>query len=433
MRRVSNGVSAVEAVFYQTWTQVMSGKSHLDSALSRIQGVREKDAVAQTLSLVLRKPSSVLRAVGVKTESGWIWKEQKPERLVTDSRFREGIQGLLSLYLSGKPLPNPDAEEGDYPPELLRSWKESWGALVTSNLVRSLGESPGITVRWRRSAISQVQAWVDETFQETQVRFEKGRVSPLAFGSRTFARILHSDAYKRGDFEIQDEGSQLLAMIALDPLAFHRPGFVAPRPTEIIEPYGSDVLKVLSPMTVVDACAGAGGKTLAMADALNGRGRVFSYDVAPPKLKALSSRVSRTGMRNVKAVLLEEGSESDSLKKFSQSADRVLVDAPCSGMGVLRKCPDIKWSNRGESAFHSLEQLQRRLLSTYAALVRPDGFLTYSTCTFRREETFDVVEEFLATNSEFESLYAGYIGPGGLSDFGSDGFFVATFRRRACE
>jgi 16S rRNA (cytosine967-C5)-methyltransferase len=176
--------------------------------------------------------------------------------------------------------------------------------------------------------------------------------------------------------------------------------------------------------TVVDACAGAGGKSLALADALKGKGRVFSYDTSEKKLQALRRRASHGGFRNIQAVALKEGQEQEALKRFNKSADAVLVDAPCSGWGVLRRNPDIKWRQLPE-VLSKMPEIQFRLLSLYSQLVRSGGRLTFGVCTFRDDETRQVVNRFLSDHPDFEEMEGGYLGPGPC-----DGFFMQSFRRR---
>ncbi|HAR43495.1 MAG TPA: hypothetical protein DCS07_12825, partial [Bdellovibrionales bacterium] len=170
--------------------------------------------------------------------------------------------------------------------------------------------------------------------------------------------------------------------------------------------------------------AGAGGKTLALADALQGRGRVFAYDTSAPKLTALRRRVSRGEFTNIQTIALQEGHEEDTIGKFRKRADVVLVDAPCSGWGVLRRNPDIKWRQTPEVRAR-MPQIQKRLLLVYSSLVAPGGRLIYGVCTFRKAETTAIVDEFLSEQPEFERAQGGYLGPES-----SDGFFMQAFVRK---
>jgi 16S rRNA (cytosine967-C5)-methyltransferase len=161
-----------------------------------------------------------------------------------------------------------------------------------------------------------------------------------------------------------------------------------------------------------------------LADALKGRGRVYAYDTAAKKLQALRRRAVRAKLNNIQAVALEEGAEEKTVSRFRGSADVVLVDAPCSGWGVLRRNPDIKWRQERES-LDRMPQIQKRLLGTYSQLVKPGGTLVFGVCTFRRVETTDIVDSFLREFPEFEKLQGGYLGPGS-----SDGFFMQAFRKK---
>jgi 16S rRNA (cytosine967-C5)-methyltransferase len=177
-------------------------------------------------------------------------------------------------------------------------------------------------------------------------------------------------------------------------------------------------------LKIIDTCAGAGGKTLAMADALQGKGRFFAYDTSLKKLQALKRRATRAGLTNIQTCPLPEGQEDKILGAYQASADVVLVDAPCSGWGVLRRNPDLKWRQTAE-AVTRLTQVQARLLSLYAPLVKPQGRLIYGVCTFAWEETRKQVETFLKNHPEFAPLSGGFLGP-----FPCDGFFVQAFVRK---
>ncbi len=183
------------------------------------------------------------------------------------------------------------------------------------------------------------------------------------------------------------------------------------------------------PLRVIDACAGAGGKTLAIADLMGGRGSVFAYDVHEKKIQSLKVRLERAQESNVKAVLIPRA-DSGFLDSYRESADVVLVDSPCSGHGVLRRNPDIKWNRKplslqAEGAERPIHILQNEILSGYSSLARPGGRVVYGVCTFHREETLDVVERFLEAHPSFVLEASGFIGP-----YDTDGFFMASFLRK---
>ncbi len=242
----------------------------------------------------------------------------------------------------------------------------------------------------------------------------------LRLSARTPLRGLR--AFKEGLVEPQDEGSQLAAL-----LADARPG-----------------------MTVVDFCAGAGGKTLALAAAMRNRGRLVACDVSPRRLESAARRLARAGVGNVERRLLS--SERDKwVKRHEASFDRVFLDVPCLGTGTWRRNPDMKWRMRPEDLGELLVR-QREILKSAARLVRPGGRLIYVTCSFLCEENEDQIEIFLVSEPSF-SLYPAWraweetmrgcspaadAAPAGErylrltpARHGTDGFFVAILERRS--
>jgi 16S rRNA (cytosine967-C5)-methyltransferase len=217
-----------------------------------------------------------------------------------------------------------------------------------------------------------------------------------------------------GKIEVQDEGSQILAQI------------VAPRRGEMI----------------ADFCAGAGGKTLAMGALMRNTGRLYAFDVSEKRLDNLGVRLKRSGLSNLHAQLIT--SEADpKLKRLNGKFDRVLVDAPCSGLGTLRRNPDLKWRQTPQDIIE-LTAKQTRILERAAKLVKAGGRLVYATCSLLKDENEKIAEAFLANHAEFKLAPANEI----LSqqqialDTGkylkllphlhqTDGFFAAVFEKAA--
>ena len=193
----------------------------------------------------------------------------------------------------------------------------------------------------------------------------------LWLGTRINAFSL--DSFRDGLFELQDEGSQLLGMLVDAP-----------------------------PTRVVDACAGAGGKTLQLAAQMKNRGELFALDVDATRIEELRKRARRAGVHNVRTqVIPAEGPAADeALAPLKGKADRVLVDAPCSGTGTYRRKPDARYRlNPSDLATHVARQ--KALLERFSALVKPGGRLIYGTCSILREENEAVVEDFLSRHPDF--------------------------------
>ncbi len=215
-----------------------------------------------------------------------------------------------------------------------------------------------------------------------------------------------------GSVEVQDEGSQLLALL------------VGPKRGEMI----------------IDFCAGAGGKTLLLGALMRSTGRLYAFDVSEARLHKLGPRLARSGLSNVEPVLIQHEKDAR-IKRLAGKAHRVLVDAPCTGTGTLRRNPDIKW-RQNPAAIPDLCLLQASILASAARCVAPGGRLVYATCSLLREENEAQAEAFLAAHPEFTAVPVGEI-LAGRSDVpvsgpwlklrpdqhGTDGFFAAVFTR----
>lgn len=183
--------------------------------------------------------------------------------------------------------------------------------------------------------------------------------------------------FVEGAIEVQDEGSQLVCSL------------LAPRRGEM----------------VADFCAGAGGKTLALGMLMRSAGRLYAFDVSESRLSKLRPRLARAGLSNVYVQRIE--SERDvRLSRLAGKLDRVLVDAPCSGLGTLRRNPDLKWRQTPESVAEGSHK-QRSILAAASKLVKPGGRLVYATCSLLEEENSRVIEDFLASTAAFRLKPAG--------------------------
>lgn len=222
------------------------------------------------------------------------------------------------------------------------------------------------------------------------------------------------ELFSNGSLEVQDEGSQILCML------------VSPRRSDM----------------VIDFCAGAGGKTLLLGAMMRSQGRLYAFDVSAARLAKAKPRLARSGLSNVTSVQI--ANENDTrVKRLAGKAQRVLVDAPCSGMGTLRRNPDLKWRQTPEDLVE-LTQLQARILQSAARCVAPGGRLVYSTCSLLPQENEQQIEAFLAQNEDFELVpieqvlgdrNPGLVGQGGMLKLRpdtqqTDGFFAAVLERR---
>nr|MBP7536859.1 RsmB/NOP family class I SAM-dependent RNA methyltransferase [Ottowia sp.] len=182
------------------------------------------------------------------------------------------------------------------------------------------------------------------------------------------------DAFTRGAVEVQDEGSQLLALL----------------------------LDARRGEMVADFCAGAGGKTLAIGATMRNTGRLYAFDVSAHRLDALKPRLARSGLSNVHPVAIAH-ERDERVKRLKGKMDRVLVDAPCSGLGTLRRNPDLKWRQQPKDVAE-LQAKQLAILTSAARLVKPGGRLVYATCSVLPDENEAIAAAFGAEHADFEPL-----------------------------
>ena len=200
-------------------------------------------------------------------------------------------------------------------------------------------------------------------------------------------------SFLKGTYEIQDAGSQVIAH------------YLNPRPNA----------------KVIDACAGAGGKSLHIAALMKNKGQIVSMDIEAPKLKELERRAVRAGIDIIKTKIITNGT----IASLKSSADYVLLDVPCSGIGVLRRNPDDKWK-LSKDRIDTLLQIQQKIIQEYSMMVKPGGVLVYATCSILPSENDKQIDAFLAVNKQFELEKKQTIYP----SQGADGYFMARLIKK---
>ncbi len=266
----------------------------------------------------------------------------------------------------------------------------------------------------RVNTLNSTRKQVTHFLSKANLNAQALTLSPWGLRFDRRVALFNTDAFKQGWFEIQDEGSQLLALVS----------------------------KAKAGDKVVDFCAGAGGKTLAMAAMMKNKGTIYASDVHTKRLEQLGIRAKRAGVHNLRTHVLS--SENDKwVKQHRKMADLVLIDAPCSGTGTWRRSPDSRWNMTSES-LENLVKLQASILQSTQRLVKPGGYLLFATCSLLVEENEHQVDDFLKQNKDFEEDVEYFsefqfdpnmvqIEGGRMRTFpartGTDGFFVAALRR----
>lgn len=326
------------------------------------------------------------------------------------------VNGILrSILRQGVPstadIKNPVerlAIETSHPHWLVERWVESYGLEETAAMLRENNIPPVQTIRVNttRTTVKEVLA----SLEAEGVKAQQSDMIPECI-HLTNGTVARTKAFKEGLITIQDESSMMPANV-LDP----QPG-----------------------MKVLDMCAAPGGKTTHIAEKMDNKGSILAMDLHPHKLDLIDENTARLGLDIVQTAPIDGRKAAEFLAK--NSFDAVLVDAPCSGLGVMRRKPDIKYTKREED-LESLQNIQLAILDNAAQVLKPGGRLVYSTCTVDKRENEGTVEAFIAAHPEMERETIANLPEKLLAkqtdgmlqvfpqDFGSDGFFVAAFRKK---
>ena len=293
-------------------------------------------------------------------------------RAVTENGFQGDVAPLVARARTLDMNLLPLGVRLDLPDWLLERLLVQYGEAETGALADALSQPAPLDLRVNSVKATREQAMT--CLAEAGLPTEPTPWSPSGLRRKERAPIFRTRCFEQGLIEVQDEGSQLLSLL--------------------VEPKRQEM--------VVDFCAGAGGKTLHLAALMANSGSVYAFDISAKRLERLKPRLARAGLNNVRRVAIQN-ERDPRVQRLAGKIDRVLVDAPCSGTGTLRRNPDIKWRRID---LENLAQTQRTVLTAASGLVKPGGRLVYATCSLLREENEDVVIDFLAGHPEFEVLPA---------------------------
>jgi len=263
------------------------------------------------------------------------------------------------------------------PEWLVQPLKDQLGAEQFWALAESFNQGAGLDLRV--NALTAKRSEVQKELAKAGIKAVPTPYSPWGLRLQDKPALNKLDVFTRGAIEVQDEGSQLLALL----------------------------LDAKRGEMVVDFCAGAGGKTLAIGAAMRSTGRLYAFDTSAHRLDALKPRLARSGLSNVHpAAIAHERDER--VKRLAGKIDRVLVDAPCSGLGTLRRNPDLKWRQNPQSV-EEMTAKQAAILQSAARLLKAGGRLVYATCSILPQENEAIAQAFSEANSEFTPLDVGEI------------------------
>ncbi|KEZ54203.1 MULTISPECIES: 16S rRNA (cytosine(967)-C(5))-methyltransferase RsmB [Metabacillus] len=302
------------------------------------------------------------------------------------------------------------AVETSFPLWLVKRWISQLGAADAKKMCEATLTPPSVSARV--NFMKNTRGELMEQLLAKGFQIEEGDLTADAIKSLK-GSLVQTEEFKEGRFTIQDESSMLVA--------------------RTLAPEKGDA--------VLDACAAPGGKSTHIAEILENTGTVYSLDLHKQKVSLITEQAERLGLTNIKTEAMDSRKVHERFK--NEQFDKILVDAPCSGLGVVRRKPDIKYTKSAEDV-KRLSQIQLEILSSAAPLLKKGGTLVYSTCTIDSEENGQVVDKFLAEHSEFEldSAMADRLpeaakpyADGGQVQilphyFGTDGFYIASLRKK---
>jgi ribosomal RNA small subunit methyltransferase RsmB len=332
------------------------------------------------------------------------------EESIRASKF---VNAVLRNYLRNKEIEPQEGNEVsrtciEYSFEkwMVDLFIKQYGLEITKQILKGLNEVPSVTVRINTFKTSFEEVW--NKLLEAGYNIEKGEVCSEAIRIIHGRSIEHNELFKAGYITVQDESAMLT----------------------------SSLLDIKDNMEIADLCSAPGGKTTHISELLNNTGKVFAFDLHPNKLGLIEQNYNRLGLSNIVCDALDATNLNESL---IEKMDRVLVDAPCSGLGIIRKKPEIKWTKSNKD-LKELTEIQKKILMNASQYLKVGGVLVYSTCTLNKFENEKVIEWFIKNNSNFtiEKIDIGsrsnliYDSKGMLTilpNENMDGFFITKLKK----
>jgi 16S rRNA (cytosine967-C5)-methyltransferase len=381
-------------------------------------GARERGAVAEGIYAILRNKSfftdfaeagqsPTMRRLTIMGLAEAVGAESLGGLTEEEAAFLERIKGIDRSLM-------PAQMRANLPKWLFDKFVAQYGEAETLALADALNKPAPLDLR-----VNSIKATRDEVVAglgEAPILAEPMPYAPLGLRVHKKPSLQNLPLFKSGAIEVQDEGSQVLSQI------------VGAKRGEM----------------VVDFCAGAGGKTLALGALMRNTGRLYAFDVSEKRLAKLKPRLARSGLSNVHPVQIAHERDAK-IKRLAGKIDRVLVDAPCSGLGTLRRNPDVKWRQKPD-AVGEMQVKQASILDGAARLLKGGGRLVYATCSLLDEENDFIVQQFLAAHPEFDLVPMSQVLAEQKIDLEmgdylkllphkhqTDGFFAAVLQRKPME
>lgn len=378
--------SLVTALVYGT----VDKKITLDYVISRLSKIKIKK-ISKYILIILRMGIYQLMYMDKIPESAAVNESVKLARRYGHSASAGFVNGVLrSAVKFSIEYPEDKTEylsvKYSFPPWLCEKWQKDFGFEFTEDLLKAFGESAPLTLRPNVLKIT-----AEELSEKLNGIGISSRVCDGAVMCSGFD-VADNELYKNGFYTVQDLSAQQTA--------------------RILAPKAGD--------TVIDMCSAPGGKTTHMAELMGNKGKIYAFDVYEHKLELIRKNAERLGISIISA---KQADGSKFIPEISKTADKVLCDVPCSGLGIIRRKPEIKWNREQNSDF---TDIQRKILENGAKYLKTGGELVYSTCTIENEENGAVTGAFLEDNKDFEKLYEKTFYP---HTDNSDGFYICKMKR----
>lgn len=298
------------------------------------------------------------------------------------------VNGVLRSYIrNGIKIPDDNLSvKYSYPEWLSKQWLNTFGFEFTEKLMAAMNTEPKITIRY--NALKTTQAKLKTLLEESGINSEINGISLVCKGFDVSRNKLYLDGF----YTVQDTAASNAAIE--------------------LAPKAGD--------TVIDMCAAPGGKTTHLAEIMENKGKIFAFDIHEHKIKLIEANAKRLGIDMIYAKVLD-GTVFD--EKLKNTADKILCDVPCSGLGIIRRKPDIKWNKED---IGNLTAVQKKILENAAKYLKNGGEIVYSTCTLNQEENEEITADFLKNHSDFKKISENTYYP---HTDNTDGFYICKMRR----
>lgn len=382
-----NNISAADKSFVTTLVySVISRKLTLDYIIASYSKIKLKK-ISKYILLILRMGLCQIMYMDKVPPSAAVDESVKLAKRYGHGASAGFVNGILRSFIrAGIELPDDLAVKYSFPKELCEMFVNDFGAEFAAELMEALNSSPKLTIR--ANTLKTTPQNLKEEFIKRGISAEINGVSIVCGGFD----VAGDELYKNGYYTVQDTAASQASFV------------LSPKKGE----------------TVIDICAAPGGKTTHMAELMENEGQIFAFDVHEHKIKLINENAKRLGIDIINAQI-GDGTVFD--ENFAEKADKILCDVPCSGLGIIRRKPDIKWNREDMSG---LREIQQKILENAGRYLKRGGEIVYSTCTIDKRENEEQTELFLKNHSDFEKISEKTYYP---NKDGCDGFYICKMRK----